>query len=146
MHATKKIGYFYTAEYRFPEVNAVTACEKNFYRFQDTLQYVFPSHLLYLCYILLRITSGVRSDVKVTRPRVGRPKKNGFILYKEKYFSLLHNLQTGYGACLAPYSISNEDLSLGVKRRVVIPFTHLHLSCRSYESTYTYSFKSWTGM
>jgi len=80
-----------------------------------------------ICYILLRITSGVWSDVKVTRPLVGWPKKNGFIPYKEKYFSLLHNLPTGYGVCLAPYSISNQALSLGVKRGVVIPFTRLHL-------------------
>jgi len=148
MHATKKTGNFYTAEYRFPEVNAVMACvkKKNFYRFQNTLQYVFPSHFFYLCYILLRITSGLRSDVKVTRPHVGRPKKNGFIPYKENHFSLLHNLQTGYGVCLAPYSIRNEALSLGVTRRVVTLFIHLQLSSINYESTYTYSFKTWTGM
>jgi hypothetical protein len=29
MHALKKIGYFSTAEYMFPEVNAVMASEKS---------------------------------------------------------------------------------------------------------------------
>ena len=90
--------------------------------------------------------SGVRSDVKGTGAHVGTPKKNGFIPYKEKYFSLLHNLQTGYGICLAPYSVSNDALSLGVKRRVVILFIRLHLLSISCESTYTSSFKTWTGM
>jgi hypothetical protein len=63
---------------------------------------------LYLRQILLRTITRVSSDDIVTSSHAGHPNIYGFIHDREDIFSLLQTVQTGYGVCLAPYSVGNE--------------------------------------
>jgi hypothetical protein len=73
MHALKQISYFYTAEFVFPEVSAVMACETSLSLTEHISVCVSVILTQFMSYIITHY-EGVSSDVTVTRPHAGQAK------------------------------------------------------------------------